>query len=299
MQGLILGTWQFGGRRWGNDAPSRDESLEILNSAINNQITSFDTADAYGSGLSNHLLCSLDNPNIYIQSKVGYRWISNSRAVLDLSTDNIIGALTDTFDLFGSKLKAIMLHDICEEHSTNINALKTISNFCRTQTDNSVSLGISNSYDRLIYDSLEAGLPLTFTQNEFNFLQTSQVEHIKLCHSLDIDTQIYSPTARGLLSGKYNIRRMPSFDNLDNRNEYFSNLNTDWQSIYDSIHQISLDFGTSMMSTVLSLYRSISYLDHLVIGVKSSSQLYDYTTANEVNLESHPLYAKIIDNLNN
>ena len=100
-----------------------------------NPKVSFDTADAYGSGLSNYLLCCLENPNIYIQSKVGYRWISESRAVLDLSTDNIISALTDTFDLFGSKLKAIMLHDICDEHSKNINALKTSTTCCIIHTN--------------------------------------------------------------------------------------------------------------------------------------------------------------------
>ena len=299
MQSLILGTWQFGGRRWGKDAPSRDKSLEILDFAINNQITRFDTADAYGSGLSNHLLRCLDYPNIYIQSKVGYRWISDTEAILDLSSDNIISSLSQTFELFGSNLQAIMLHDVCADHSVNINAIKIISDFCKHRIDHFVSIGISNSYDRLLQDSLDAGIPLAFTQNEFNLLQTTQADHIQFCHSLGIDTQVYSPTARGLLAGKYDIWNIPCFDDFDNRKEYFLQLSTDWQTTYSAIYQISLDLGASMMEVVLSIYGSIDCINHLVIGVKSSSQLNDYITVNEINLESHPLYAKLVEYIKN
>lgn len=67
-----LGTWQIGGS-WGE--VSEDESLEILQSAVANGVSFFDTADVYGGGKSESLigrfLREKKPQNLFIATKLG------------------------------------------------------------------------------------------------------------------------------------------------------------------------------------------------------------------------------------
>ena len=67
-----LGTWQIGGS-WGEI--SEDESLEILQSAVEKGVSFFDTADVYGDGKSESLigrfLKEKQPQNVFVATKLG------------------------------------------------------------------------------------------------------------------------------------------------------------------------------------------------------------------------------------
>lgn len=66
-----LGTWQFGGD-WGEMTPERAE--EILQTALDNGINFFDTADVYGAGRSESFVgdfLSTKDSQVYVATKLG------------------------------------------------------------------------------------------------------------------------------------------------------------------------------------------------------------------------------------
>ena len=70
---VSLGTWQIGAS-WGS--VSERDSIELLNTAIDNGINFFDTADVYGDGRSERLIAQVlrdRSEKIYVATKAGRR----------------------------------------------------------------------------------------------------------------------------------------------------------------------------------------------------------------------------------
>ncbi len=100
-----LGTWQLGAD-WGE--VSETDARAVLQASVDNGVTFFDTADAYGDGRSETLIGSFlaDNPelDIMVATKMGRRveqvpeqyTLANFRAWTDRSRANL---QTDTLDL--------------------------------------------------------------------------------------------------------------------------------------------------------------------------------------------------------
>ena len=91
---VALGTWVFGGRRWGN--VDILESRSTLQYAVECGINFFDTADAYGEGLSEELLgkaVKQCREKVIIATKVGVVWGDGDRRYIDLSRKHIEEAI--------------------------------------------------------------------------------------------------------------------------------------------------------------------------------------------------------------
>src|SRR5258707_7468145 len=70
---VSLGTWQIGAS-WGS--VSEKDSIELLNTAIDNGINFFDTADVYGDGRSERLIAQVlrdRKEKVYVATKAGRR----------------------------------------------------------------------------------------------------------------------------------------------------------------------------------------------------------------------------------
>jgi aryl-alcohol dehydrogenase-like predicted oxidoreductase len=70
---VSLGTWQIGAS-WGS--VSEKDSIELLNTAIDNGINFFDTADVYGDGRSERLIAQVlrdRSEKVYVATKAGRR----------------------------------------------------------------------------------------------------------------------------------------------------------------------------------------------------------------------------------
>ncbi len=83
---LGMGCWAIGGHGWGtvND----EDSIQAVRYALDNGITFYDTADAYGLGKSERLLTDTlgeYRKKVVIATKGGIRWNENGKVYADIS----------------------------------------------------------------------------------------------------------------------------------------------------------------------------------------------------------------------
>ena len=88
---VSLGTWQIGAS-WGS--VSEKDSIELLNTAVDNGINFFDTADVYGDGRSERLIAQVlrdRKEKVYVATKAGRRLQPHFQSAID-NSGNFIAA---------------------------------------------------------------------------------------------------------------------------------------------------------------------------------------------------------------
>ena len=210
---VSLGTWIFGGRRWGNVDAS--ESVATLKCAVECGINFFDTADAYGEGLSEELLgkaVKKCRENVIIATKVGVVWEEGGFRHLDLSGQHIEEAIeaslrrlqTDYIDLY-------QLHE--PHHETPIE--ETGAALAKAVESGKIRyVGVSNFESETI-DELRNCVPILSTQSEYSLIKRKiEKDIMRYCKITGISLLTYSPLCRGMLSGKFDASsRFPTTDN--------------------------------------------------------------------------------------
>lgn len=195
-----LGCWQIGAN-WGNEIDKK-KAFEILNEAVNNGITFFDTADVYGDGRSEALIGEfLKNSNADI--KVATKFGRGS----DLFPNNYTEqALIDSVDASRKRLNVDCI-DLLQLHCIPTEVLKKgeIFDWLRIlKKDGKVThFGAS-------VESVEQGL-LCIEQEELQslqviyniFRQKLTKELLPQAHAKGVGIIVRLPLASGLLTGKF------------------------------------------------------------------------------------------------
>ena len=208
-----MGTWLFGGKRWGKVV--LEESIETLKCALDMGINFFDTADAYGIGLSEKILGDLlfqRRKEVVIATKVGVVWRDDGSRYHDLSPAHIEKAVyqslkrlrTDYIDLYH-------LHEM--DGSTPVEetgaALKKL-------LDQGIVryIGVSN-FDIESIERLKAVVSVLTNQEEYSLLKREiEKTMVPFCERNGISLLTYTPLYRGLLTGKFTVSsRFPEDDN--------------------------------------------------------------------------------------
>ncbi len=211
---ICLGTWLFGGRRWGK--VDTNESLATIRYALDAGINFYDTADAYGEGIAESLLgevLAAKRKNVVLATKVGVVWRTDGTRYVDLSPSHIRQAVyeslkrlrTDYIDLY-------QLHEMdpaTPVEETGAALLKLI------EGGQVRYIGVSN-FDRASLNKLKAILPVVTVQSEYNLLKREiECDLLPCCAEQEISVLAYSPLQRGLLTGKFTAGSVFSDD--DNR----------------------------------------------------------------------------------
>lgn len=195
---IILGTWQAGKRGW--VGVEDDEVMAAMRAALEDGITTFDTAEIYGDGYSEELL---GKALAGVRDRVVY---ATKVFANHMAYDQVIAACdrslqrlqTDYIDLYqihwpsGSFNSPIV--PIAETMQAMVD-LKTqgkiraigVSNFSRSQLEDAAQ------YGRI--DSLQPPYSLFWRQVE--------TDAMPYCLENDITLLAYSPLAQGLLTGKF------------------------------------------------------------------------------------------------
>jgi myo-inositol catabolism protein IolS len=195
---IIMGTWQVGKEMWADI--DDNESIRALNAAYDSGITTFDTAEVYGSGHSEKIVGNTlrdIRDKVVIATKVfsnhlKYEQVINAchRSLKNLKTDYI-----DLYQIhwppgsFGSENVSL------EETMRALTDLKSqgkirsigVSNFSRTLIEQAVK------YGRI--DSLQPPYSL--------FWRMVETDAMPYCLKNNITILAYSPMAQGLLTGKF------------------------------------------------------------------------------------------------
>ncbi len=206
---LCIGTWAWGDQlfwNYGNSKPDAEKLQEAFNAALEAGVTFFDTAEIYGSGLSEKYLGEFTkkaNKPVQIATKYGpMPWRIKGQAVADALTASLQRLQVQKVDLYQVHWGFAFL---MSQH-TLMNALAD-----EVQRGRIGSVGVSNytaDQMREVHQILaQRGVPLAVNQVRYSLL-TRQVESkgiVDTARELGVTLLAYSPLAQGLLTGKYGV----------------------------------------------------------------------------------------------
>jgi aryl-alcohol dehydrogenase-like predicted oxidoreductase len=199
---LGMGCWAIGGHGWGN--VSDDDSISAVRCALENGVTFFDTADAYGLGKSETLLASTlgtSRNKVVIASKGGVRWNESRKVWSDISPTYLRLAVENS--LRRLKLDSIPLYYIHKpDEVTPIQ--ESVAALERMREEGKIgAIGVANfSIDQLLQGVQVA--PIAAVQARLNiFNRDASKELLGICKKHSITLVAWGALADGLLTGKF------------------------------------------------------------------------------------------------
>ena len=295
-----LGCWQLGGD-WGKDI-SEDKAFEIMNKAVENGVTFFDTADVYGAGKSEELIGKFlksTEANIKVATKFGRDASvfpdNYSEKALRLSVENSLKRLgLDSIDL-------LQLHCIPSDVLYN----GEIFNWLRQLKQE----GLIKAFGASV-ETIEEGLfcleqeGITSLQIIFNVLRQKALDELlPKAKEKHIGIIVRLPLASGLLTGKFT--KETTFADSDHRN---FNRNGEAFNVGETFAGLPFEKGVELSTTLKEKYlpQGLSMaqfsqrwiLDHdavtcIIPGASTPKQIDSNCSVSELNTLSPNLHSQL------
>jgi aryl-alcohol dehydrogenase-like predicted oxidoreductase len=215
-----FGGWPIGGHGWG---PVDDhQSIGAVHKALDLGVTLFDTADVYGFGHSEEILCQAlgeRRKDVVLATKFGVRWNERGETCLDLTPRWVEEALEGS--LRRLKLDCLPLYQMHKpDPKTPIEETMAALKLCQ-QEGKIRYIGCSNfSVDMTIRADRESRLGSS--QSAYNLIDRAmEVELLPCSVELGIGVIAHSPLAKGLLSGKFGMNAHFAPNDIRSRSPYF------------------------------------------------------------------------------
>jgi aryl-alcohol dehydrogenase-like predicted oxidoreductase len=264
---IAFGAWAIGGWMWGG-SDARD-AVKAIETAVDNGMTTIDTASVYGFGLSEELVGKAlkgKREKAQVLTKFGMSWdkkegeyyfstkdnagkdidiykFASKKKVLQDCDDSLRRLNTEYIDLF-----QIHWPDSTTPVSETMEALELL-----IQKGKIRAAGVCNySADLLI----EAGKTIRLASNQVPFSMVKrdiEKEIIPLCMNTNTGILAYSPMQRGLLSGK--IKPGHKFNQGDSRPDspYYKEPNlSNILAFLEKIRPIAEGYHVSLSQLVLN-----------------------------------------------
>jgi aryl-alcohol dehydrogenase-like predicted oxidoreductase len=270
---ICLGTWLFGGRRWGK--VNTTESLATIRYALDSGINFYDTADAYGEGIAEDLLgrvLAVERKNVILATKTGVVWRKDGTRYIDLSPSHIHEAVRKSLQRL--KMDYIDLYQL-HEMDPGTPVEETGSALLKLIEEGLVRyIGVSN-YDCTSLDRLKAIVPVLTVQSEYNLLKREiEADLLLRCLESGLSVLAYSPLQRGLLTGKFTVSSVFSED--DNRfyDEEFQGkrLLQNLEKI-ENLKALSRKLGKSPSQVAIRWLLDSDGIDVVICGARRPEQL--------------------------
>lgn len=299
---LTLGTFAIGGFMWGGN--EKKDSIEAIEAAIENGITSIDTAPVYGFGLSEQIVGEaikrFDRSKIEVLTKFGLVWGDDAKGdfffegeengrkfpvLRNGRKENVIREVeaslkrlqTDYIDL-------IQLH--WPDPQTPI--AETMEAMSRLLEQGKVkAIGVSN-YQR---EQLQEGLKTSAihsNQVPYSMLNRSiENEVIPFALEQNIGIIAYSPLERGLLTGKY-TGQASTLSQTDHRNSYFQKFDeAKLKALLHTLEDIAASNHCSIAQLVLAWTMAQKGITTVLGGARNRAQAEHNAKALQVSLDEH------------
>ncbi|MCF0238588.1 MAG: aldo/keto reductase [Sphaerochaetaceae bacterium] len=275
---VALGTWQITSTHgfWINQNPKEGE--KTLSFAVKEGITSFDTAQSYGNGLTEQILGKVlsryPNRKFEIDTK-----IMASSSDLNKKVNNSLTRLKI------KTLNCLYLH-WPQINKDNYDILKQMEELKFNGIINKI--GVSNMELNTIEELFSRGIKIDSIQRPISLLWGRDFEETKaFCKENSIELVAYSPAGMGLLSGKYNS----SSDLSDYRKNIFCFKDKSKEAfgeLLKTIKNISFENNCTMNQVALSWTKS-QEIDKVLLGARNSEQLKENLIAMKINLTKENL----------
>ncbi len=217
---VLLGTWAIGGVMWGGT--NEKDSIEAIQTSLDNGVTTIDTAAVYGFGVSEELVGKAlkgRRDKAIIATKCGMRWLNNENPIVVKKNskpeslyyeceESLRRLQTDRIDLY-------QIHwpdpDIPIEESWE--AMATLKKQGKVR-----AIGVSN-YNLEQLKQAHVLHPVDSIQLPYSLIRRSiEQDIIPFCQKNKIAVLAYSPLERGILTGKVLPDRQ--FPKEDHRSSY-------------------------------------------------------------------------------
>ena len=208
---ICFGTWQFGGD-WGS--VERDEAIAAVRAALDQGVTFFDTAQAYGFGDSESLLAQalgddIHRDDVVVATKGGLRQVDGG-IERDASRDFLRQGVEASLRHLG--VEAIDLYQVhWPDHDTPFEetgaALKELKEEGKVR-----HVGVSN-FSPAEMDELSRTVEVETDQPPYNlFNRDIEADVLPWCREHDVGLLVYGPLSHGLLSGRFDPSNLADDD---------------------------------------------------------------------------------------
>jgi len=200
---VSVGLWAIGGDQWG---PTEDqESLNVIDRALELGVNFFDTADVYGGGHSEELLGQSMNgrrDQFIVATKIGWKDFSDQRGCSAYDTpEKLIAGVESNLRRLGTDyIDIIQYHVDFREPSMEA----VVEGFQKLQADGKVrGYGVSTS-DFAYLQVFNKDNQTSTLQIDYSILhRMPENEIFPYCQDHDIGILVRGPLAMGILAGKF------------------------------------------------------------------------------------------------
>ena len=310
---ITFGAWAIGGWMWGG--ADKDDALDALVAAIDNGITTIDTAAVYGFGQSEQLIGQAikgKRDKLQILTKYGLRWedtkgqyyfktVSNEGKTLDVykyaSKASVINECEISLKNLGTDY--IDLYQIHWPDSTTpihetMEAMEILIKQGKVRY-----AGVCN-FDTALVDEALKSFPIISDQVPYSMVNRHiELELVPYCAEHNIGILAYSPLQRGLLTGK--MAKGYHFNHGDTRpmTGYYREPN--FSRILDfieTIRPIAQNHKATVGQVVINWTLQQPGITSALVGARNRTQVMENIKALEVSLSMNDMKT-IHKNLNN
>lgn len=247
---LGLGAWQWGDRTvWGYQPGKSDKGIrEAFDVSLNKGIRFIDTAELYGSGLSERFLGQFlketDQPVLVATKYFPWPWRFTKGAFPRALKASLERIGLDSVDLYQIHWPSPILSP-----ETMMDGLAECVKEGLTRT-----VGVSNFWEKRMlraYSSLaQKGIPLASNQLPFSLLKRGAEKNgiLARCKELGIRFIAYSPLEKGLLTGKYSVENPPPGLRSESYREVLPKL----PPILQALREIAQNHGKTIAQVALN-----------------------------------------------
>ncbi len=301
---LAFGAWAIGGWLWGG--ADSDEAIKAIETAVDNGMTTIDTAAVYGFGLSEELVgkaVKSKRSKVQILTKFGmiwdgkkgkfyfatkdndgndidiYNYSSRERVITDCEA-SLKRLGTDYIDLY-----QIHWPDATTPVSETMEALEILIQKGKIRAG-----AVSNYPVNLMKEAVKT-LPIASNQVPYSMVNRGiEKDIIPFCIENNIGILAYSPLQRGLLTGK--IKKGHNFGKGDSRPDtiYYREPNLSRIiSFTDDLRAIAEERNVTLSQLVLKWTIQQPGITCALAGARNSAQVLDNIKAAEFTLSDDEL----------
>ncbi len=284
-----LGTWAMGNDFFGQ--VDDRQSIETIQTAIDNGVTLLDTAPAYGSGHSEEVVgraIAGRRDQVIVATKVG-TFRRGDRFVRDLKPASIRKQLEDS--LRRLNLDVIDLYQIhWPDPDTPLE--ESLGELARLKEEGKYRhLGVSNfSVEQM--ETVRQHMELASLQPHFSLLERRiESEILPFCRNQGIGVLGYGTLAGGLLTGKF--REIPTFSEGDTRYQFYDFFRepiwTRVQKLLDVLRRIAEERGVPVSHVATAWAFQQEGVSCVLVGAKNRDQAISNAAAGNLELDANEL----------
>lgn len=304
---VTLGAWAIGGWFWGGQDDA--ESIATVRASIDAGVTSIDTAPVYGFGHSESVLGrALEGvrDQVQLMTKVGLRWdLEEGTHYFD--TEDPSGR---SYSIWRNLRPASIRHEVeqslrrlrtdridllqCHWPDPSTPIAESMGALSELVAQGKVrAIGVSNfSIEQMTEAQAALGdVPLASDQPKYSLIDRKiEAELLPWCQDEDVGVVVYSPMARGLLTGGITMDR--TFPDSDGRakDPRFHPINR--QRVLDALGQvqpIADGHGISLANLAVAWVLHQPGISAALVGARTPTQAQENARAAQVQLSEHEL----------